>query len=53
LLTRCSKLEPSAYAKLHKGTPFYWLAWAAFEVHDYETAAFYVDAAVSDNLKAD
>jgi hypothetical protein len=51
LLSKCQKLDASAYEKLHKGTPFYWLTWAAFEVHDYETAAFYIDAAVSEDLR--
>jgi hypothetical protein len=52
LLSKCRKLAPDTYAKLRKGTPFYWLAWATFAVHDYETFAFYIDAAVSDDLKA-
>jgi hypothetical protein len=52
LLSRCRKLAPDAYAKLGKGTPFYWLAWGALEVHDYETATFYIDAAVSEDLKS-
>ena len=51
LLSRCGALEPAAYAKLRKGTPFYWLTWGALEVHDYETAAFYIDAAVSEDLR--
>jgi hypothetical protein len=52
LLEKCKEVAPNEYAKLHKGTPFYWLARAAFQVHDYETAAFYIDAAVSDDLRA-
>jgi hypothetical protein len=52
LLGQCKEAAPDDYAKLHKGTPFYWLARAAFQVHDYETAAFYIDAAVSDDLRA-
>jgi hypothetical protein len=52
LLRKCKDVAPDEYAKLHKGTPFYWLARAAFKVHDYETAAFYIDAAVSDDLRA-
>ena len=52
LLSKCQTLAPDVYAKLRKGAPFYWLAWATFEVHDYQTFAFYLDAAVSDDLKA-
>ncbi len=51
LLAQCLRLAPDVYAKLHKGTPFYWLAWATFLSHDYETAAFYIDAAVSEDIK--
>lgn len=51
LLSKCKQLAPDAYNKLHKGTPFYWLAQAAFLVHDYETATFYIDAAVSEDLR--
>jgi hypothetical protein len=44
LLGKCKEVAPSEYAKLRKGTQFYWLARAAFEVRDY--------AAVSDDLRA-
>jgi hypothetical protein len=53
LLKKCKSLEPAIYETLLKGTPFYWLADAAFQVADYETAAFYVDAAVSEDIRFD
>jgi hypothetical protein len=53
LLAKCKSLEPDIYKTLHKGTPFYWLAIAAFLVNDYETAAFYIDAAVSEDLRVE
>jgi hypothetical protein len=34
-----------------KGTPFYWLGIAAFACHDYQTATFLFDAAVSEDLR--
>jgi hypothetical protein len=52
LLSKCHNLDRGAYEELHKGTPFYWLTWAAYTVHDYETAAFYIDAAVSEDLRS-
>ena len=52
LLSKCQQLAPQIYAKLRKGTPLYWLAWATFVCHDYETFTFYLDAAVSDDLSA-
>jgi len=51
LLHHCREVAPDAYAKIHKGTPFYWLGTAAFLKHDYETAAFFYDAAASEDLK--
>jgi len=51
LLSRCAALSLTTYENLHKGTPFYWLARAAFIVHDYQTAVFYIDAAVSEDLR--
>ncbi|HEX4919566.1 MAG TPA: hypothetical protein VFV92_02375 [Candidatus Bathyarchaeia archaeon] len=51
LLYRCQSLAPDAYAKVHKGTPFYWLGTAAFQKHDYEIAVFFFDAAVSEDLR--
>ena len=50
LLHHCQEVAPEAYAKIHKGTPFYWLGTAAFLKHDYETAVFFYDAAVSEDL---
>ena len=37
------------YKKHHKGTPFYLLGMSAFHCHDYETAAFLMDAALSED----
>ena len=51
LLRRCQEVAPDAYAKIHKGTPFYWLGTAAFLKHEYETAVFFYDAAVSEDLR--
>jgi len=51
LLRRCQELAPEAYAEMHKGTPYYWLGTAAFLKHDYETAVFFYDAAVSEDLR--
>lgn len=52
LLSRCQALDSAAYAKIHKGTAYYWLGTACFLVHDYQTAVFFYDAAVSEDLRA-
>lgn len=52
LLDFCKSKDKVAYDRIHKGTPFYWLGTAAFMVNDYETAAYFYDAAVSEDFKA-
>ena len=52
LLEKCQQLDPAAYKVIHKGTPFYWLGTAAFLVHDYQSALFFYDTAVSEDLRA-
>jgi hypothetical protein len=51
LLATCKQIDADAYRRIHKGTPFYWLGTAAFLVHDYQTATFLFDAAVSEDIE--
>jgi hypothetical protein len=51
LLETCRQLTPQAYETIHKGTPYYWLGMAAFLSHDYQTATFFFDAGVSEDLR--
>jgi len=39
------------YQEIHKGTPFYFLAWIAFGLKDFEKAVFYMDAAISEDQR--
>ena len=39
------------YEKMHKGTPFYFLAWLAFDLRNYEKTLFYIDAAISEDVR--
>jgi hypothetical protein len=50
LLEHSKQLEPAEYLSKPKGTPFYWLGIAAFWSHDYQTATFFFDAAVSEDV---
>ncbi len=43
---------PEKFRRCHKGTPYYFLAWTAFDFRDYERAVFYMDAAISEDIKA-
>ena len=51
LLATCRQIDADAYRNIHKGIPFYWLGTAAFLVHDYQTATFFFDAAVSEDIR--
>jgi hypothetical protein len=48
-LLQISRIDPTRYAKMHKGTPFYLMGWLAYEMKDYEKGVFYMDAALSED----
>jgi hypothetical protein len=50
-LTEVKRFAPSEYGKTPKGTPFYLLGIASCLPHDFQTATFLFDAAVSEDLK--
>jgi len=53
LLTIIRDDDQIKYEKIHKGTPFYFLAWTAFDMKNYEKAVFYMDAAISEDERKD
>lgn len=52
LLYILQKYDKTQFNKIHKGTPYYFIAWTSFQIGDYEKALFYMDAAVSEDLRA-
>ena len=52
LLTICRAIDETAYARIHKGSAYYWIGIAAFLMHEHELAAFFFDAAVAEDLRA-
>jgi hypothetical protein len=50
LLSILQRDDPQKYVKIHKGTPFYFLAWTALDMKNYEKAIFYMDAAISEDI---
>lgn len=50
LLYKCQALAAQDYLKIHKGSPFYWLAISAYLLHDYQTATFFFDATLSEDV---
>lgn len=53
LLKLLFERSPQKYAQVHKGTPFFFLAWLAFDLRDYEKALTYLDAAISEDTRID
>ena len=53
LLDLLNRENRHKYDRIHKGTPFYFLAWTAFDVGNYEKALFYLDAAISEDSRAE
>jgi hypothetical protein len=51
VLNECQTVDQQAYECIHKGDPYYWLGTAAFLAMDFETAVFFMDAAVSEDLR--
>lgn len=52
LLKMLYKEDPIKYQLIHKGTPFYYMSWLAFDFRDFEKALFYIDAAISEDIRA-
>lgn len=53
LLRRIQEVAPSVYPDIHKGTPFYFLGWLAFDLGNYQKALFYMDAALAEDQRDD
>ena len=51
LLNLLHKRDQQKYEKIHKGTPFFFLSWLAFDLRNYEKALYYLDAAISEDVK--
>jgi len=51
LLSTCKKLNESAFNDIPKGHPYYYVAITSYYLHDYETALYFFDAAVTEDLR--
>ena len=51
LLLALQQDDPDKYQLIHKGTPFYYLSWTAFDLRNFEKALFYIDAAISEDIR--
>ena len=43
--------DPDKYRVIHKGTPFLFLAWTAHDMRNFESALFYLDAAIAEDIR--
>ena len=43
--------DSDKYHTIHKGTPFYYLSWTAFDLRNFEKSLFYIDAAISEDVR--
>jgi hypothetical protein len=50
LLNKCQAFDQNIYTSMHKGTPYYWLGSAAYLLNDFESVAFFLDAAVTEDI---
>ena len=51
LLRLLNNRNPQKYENIHKGTPFFFLAWTAFDIRNYEKTLYYLDAAISEDVR--
>jgi hypothetical protein len=51
LLQLLQTRNPQKYGEVHKGTPFFFLAWTAFDIRNYEKTLYYLDAAISEDVR--
>lgn len=45
--------DKGKYRVIHKGTPFYFLAWLSYDMGNYEKGLFYLDATISEDIRKD
>lgn len=51
LLWRLREADAVKYRQIHKGIPFYFMSWLAFDLRNYEKALFYIDAGISEDVR--
>ena len=51
LLKKLREWDEVKYKQIHKGTAYYFMGWLCFQMKKYEKAVFYLDAAVSEDIR--
>lgn len=53
LLNLIDNVDHEKFLKIHKGTPYCLLGWLFIDIGDYERGIFYLDAAVSEDVRVE
>ena len=53
LLQRLRAADQQKFASIHKGIPLYFLAWLAFDLHNFEGALHFLDASIDEDKRKD
>jgi hypothetical protein len=51
VLSEVKKICPTKYKEIHKGNPFYWLGMTSYLLRNYQSATFFMTAAVKEDLE--
>jgi len=51
LLQLLSKEDSNKFSAIHKGTPYYFLAWTSFDIRNYSKSVFYMDSALGEDIR--
>lgn len=43
--------DSNKFSLIHKGTPYYFLAWTAFEIRNFRKAVFYMDLSLGEDIR--
>jgi hypothetical protein len=52
LLRACKRIDATAFAKIPKGHPYYFIGIGSYLLDDYQTAIYFFDAAVTEDLNS-
>ncbi len=53
LLLDMKQIDPVKFKAIHKGMAYYFLAWTAFDMGNYETTMFHILSSISEDIKKD
>lgn len=51
LMQKLKEADANKFSLIHKGTPYYFLAWTAFEIRNYGKSVFYMDLALGEDIR--